>query len=508
MRRFTALLLIFTSSTLRAQISDFSLFYLFNDIGLTVRNTAGLYSESGAAVMLGNQISRPLVKRLDFWITGIKGSDTVALAADMYSKSTNWTYGPSALNSGKFRLISGDQRWPGIWDLGRKDIDFHRKNFNSSSYYLPKSLETWPGSFLQSGFPSNLAPFADVNVNGTYEAALGDYPFLPGERNVFSMGSDSVWKNNSGSAPINADMSVLWFNQPKTDDISGNLVFFRLTICNRDTKALNNACLSVAADFEIGSRNDDYLSTDVANHTLIGLNADNNDALLGQNPPLVAVGFLSINSAHSMYFENSIDAVKGKPLKPTHFYNLAAGKWKTGTRLGFGGSGLDATVAADYVFPGITHPGKPAMWSESSEGNAPGPRTGVLSTDTFNLNAFAGCKVIDGFILVASSTNWTDSFQIKEILKQVRDKYNQSDFTLSQPRIVSQIKPQIWPVPCEAGMPLNVGGVESGEYCFSLLNGQTALCGKIEGNKIHTPRVPGTYILRLGRYRSLVIIKE
>ncbi len=419
----------------------------FGKIELNVHSAAGLGVVKPACTYGG----KPLVKKLSVWLTGISwpGQDTVALANDIFGVASSWCEGPASI-SGNVRLSRNE--WPGLWQVGKLEVLGHRKNFLQTGYKTPEGIAGWPGTFVKKGFASQLAPFADVNLDGAYNAADGDFPYVPGDFNVWSMVSDSAGKSAFLKNEVNVDLSSIWFNVNAPDTVLNGTALNRLTLCNRSAEELREAKLSLAVDFAIGDVTDDYLATDVTNKALLGLNADAQDAVFGANPPAAAVGWLSAKVAGSMRFEQGNDAVQGAPEKAAHFFNLAAAKWKTGKPLGFGGRGLDATgKSARFIYPGSTDINAPRSWSESGEGNNPGRRTGLISTDTFTLNG-GQCRVFDAFLTVFSSGK--DELTISKNLQKVQDAYATLDFTLFAQASNNVKKNTVYPNPAERNEPI------------------------------------------------------
>jgi hypothetical protein len=430
---------------------DSTLTRTFGNIELNIHTRAGLGALKPACLLGG----KPLIKKLSVWFTALSGSgrDTLVLGDDVFGQNSSWCEGPAAI-SGDLRLKRHE--WPGLWQVDRLEIVNHRKNFMQTGYKIPGGIALWPGTFVKTGFPTLLAPYADANLDGLYKPQDGDFPYLPGESNVWSMVSDSAGKTplylKNG---INVDMSSLWFGIASNDSTIKSTAMNRLTLCNRSVTGIVQGRLSLAADFMVGDATDDYMATDVGNKALLALNADANDAVFGINPPAVAVGWLSPKVAAGIRFEQGNDAVQGAQEQASHFFNLAAGKWKTGNPLGFGGRGLDAADRkAQFIYPGNTDITAPRNWSESGEGNNPGRRTGLISTDTFSLKG-GKCRVFDAYLTVLESPG--DEKNRSESLKKVHDVYAAQDFTLfAKASLKPKTKGMVFPNPAARNEPVFV----------------------------------------------------
>lgn len=429
---------------------DTSVLADFGPIRLRV-NSTGQLGGSGAALTRNGPGQRVLLKKLSFWVTGIMANgDTAVIANDMFSSSTHWCEGPASL-TGDERLQRSE--WPRIISLSRLQIEDHRKNYAKSGYSVPPAIAQWPGDFRKTGFPVVLAPFADADLNGVYQPEGGDYPFLPAQDHVWAMGADSLRKAGLKTISVPLDMAVLWFHGFGKDTINRNTAGLRLTLCNRSATDANHMRVSMVGDMQVGSAGNEFIETDVRHRALLAYNGDDRDTFFGAAGPSVALGWFNVRAGASIYFEPGTDAVKGSPQHATHFYNLARGCWKTGTPLGWGGSGLDPTIPSRFVYSGFSDPAFTRLWTETDAGNTPGRRTALISTDTFSLKAGA-CKVMDGFITVMPAAH--DSVSRNAILERVHSDYNRTDFTLGKSLHIVQQPFQLFPNPatCEQDVRL------------------------------------------------------
>lgn len=424
---------------------DSSTIAAFGTIRLHV-NSVGQLGGTGPAVSENRTGGRMLMRKMSFWVTGLMSNgDTAVIADDIFGSSTHWCEGPAAV-TGDARLNRSE--WPRILALSRTQIEDHRKNCLNQGYLLPAAIARWPGDFRKNGFPTVLAPFADADLNGVYNPAAGDYPYLPAQQHVWAMGSDSLRKAGLKSAAVPMDMAVLWYHGYGRDTISINTSGLRLTLCNRSGSDAGNLRVSMVGDMQLGSAGNEFIETDVRHRALMSFNGDTKDTFFGTAGPSVAMGWFNVKPGASIYFEPGTDAVKGSPQNATHFYNLARGCWKTGTPLGWGGSGLDPTRPAGFVYSGYSDPAFNRLWTEADAGNTPGRRTALISTDTFSLKSGA-CKVLDGFITVMPSAS--DSLSRYAFLERVHRNYNMSDFTLGVARSAPNQTLKMFPNPVLAG---------------------------------------------------------
>ncbi|MBS3914770.1 MAG: T9SS type A sorting domain-containing protein [Bacteroidetes bacterium] len=441
------------------------------------------------------------LNRLDFWITGIdQTGDTVALCSDIFSNKSAWVSGPTSISGNRMHVDSAE--WKSFISVNASEINYHKSHYLDGNYVVPSGIAFWPAAYNVSGFPKVLAAFADANQNGVYEYKSGDYPYVPGAENVFTMGSDSTLLLRNSGISSHLDMATLWFLSEKSDS-SPNTIFFRNVICNRGTETINGLKVSAVAAMQIGMPNDNFLSTDVENGSIVGINAAGNDGIYGNTWPAVAVGWLSEKPLKSIYFDPGSDAVNGKPVHASDFYNLSNGYWKTGKFLSFGGSGLDGSVPASFVYSNGTDIGQSNKDWDETPGTA-GVRTGLISTGWNELKGNT-CKAVDGFVKIIP--NAPDSASLRTSLKSTRNFYEKSEFNVG---IKYNPKPMpgfnLYPNPVGKGQVLFLDGLTKGAkleiFGFS---GLRIAYEKPTGNSIILNLPAGIYIVKADGYLPQIL---
>ncbi|MBL7812467.1 MAG: T9SS type A sorting domain-containing protein [Bacteroidetes bacterium] len=487
LRNFFIFILFFTARSVAAQDSLIS--RTWGKLGVKINSVGSLGFVQKPAVEYPAASGKFALNRLAFWVTALgKGSDTLVACEETRSIATHWCEGPYGSGG---QHVSGAE-WPRILQISARDVQDHRSHYKDAGYTPLSSITNWPGSFSKPGFPARCAPFADVNANQKYDPLQGDYPYLPGSDNVWAMGSDSLNKSNLKTLAMPVDISAIWFKPAGSDTLLQYTAWARITVCNRGADTLHNCRTSLVADFQLGNSEDNYLGTHVTRQSIYSFNGPANDAVYGPRWPVVSAGWLSGKTSSSIYYEAGGDAVKGQPVRAAHFYHFANGCWKTGSSLGYGGSGLDITFPASYVYSNGTDPaftGKPA-WNEDSAGNIPGHRTGILSTSAVELLPGA-CRVSDAHVTVIPDK--PDSARLSVFLKGITELYGNSDFSLGKKRVT---KPQlrVYPNPVQSGHTLSAL-LQEGEIYLTDMQGKVLLKLK-KGENILPQLSAGIYIIR------------
>ncbi len=359
-------------------------------------------------VQFDTMSKKPVLENFTFWVSGIVGSDTLCIADNIFSNNTEWVYGPAHSSGNKWMVP-----WQPFMQVSQMELEFHINNFNKTNYTPIPAIANWPAANSASGFATVLAPFVDVNTDGMYNASNGDYPFVFGVENIVQVLTDSWLKSSLKTKAMPVDITIQYYTIKNQNDV----VFMRITACNRSNVAINNFRFSSVLNSKIGNDIDDAMETNVQNNAVHILNGYASDAVYGTQWPAAGFMFLSEKLANSIYFRNENSAVYGAPKTAEQVYNMAHGNWLSGKKLTYGGSGLDGQINANWVYSGTTDTGfnKPE-WKDDL---MPGKRTVVASTSDFTLAA-GECKVLDAAIfIVVNGKNALDRIAADNTIRNV-----------------------------------------------------------------------------------------
>lgn len=463
------------------------------------RDNAGLGYKSKPCIEYPIGSNQYALNRLDFWVTGISATgDTIAAVSNPFTTKSAWIKGPT--NESRKHPAN----WRSFHNMTAAIATAHKLNYSKNGYVMPQDIQIWPASYNAPGFPSLLAPFADVNTNGEYNPELGDYPFVPGTSQYLTIASDSMSLLFNGQPSSGLELSVLWFTPDMEDSFPGTL-FYRTTLCNRGTQAIEKTSIAAVADFRIGDLSDDFMATDVKHNAILGFNGPGNDNVYGASWPGVAVGWLSEPAKNSMYFLNTNDAPHGRPVYKGDYYLLSKGYWKTASPLSFGNSGLDGSPVSSFVYSNGTDPNMGlADWDEPA-GNA-GRQTALISIGDFTLQPGA-CRIADGQVTLIPDA--PDSNRFSQHLEKVTKYYAGSDFSMGVAEVIQQSRLNMFPNPVRAGAELNFVEVLQQES-ISIYNaaGLEVLKYNSVYSTVTAPEIPGIYIVKSSNGRSSILIVQ
>ncbi len=228
--------------------------------------------------------------------------------------------------------------------ITRAEVDEHISSHGTSGYVMPSSIANWP-AHGDEGYSYYLAPFKDVNGNGVYDPATGDYPYYDINNDLCPWTEDNIaaaaahtlprtpedimyygndWHNSNGMIyadhVLKGDETLFWiFNDNAgphtessgspigleirgqafgfaTNDELNNMTFYSYEIINRSTYTLTNTFFSQWVDPDLGYAKDDYVGCDVARglgYCYNGSNVDGTGQIeaYGDQPPAVGVDF-------------------------------------------------------------------------------------------------------------------------------------------------------------------------------------------------------------------------
>ncbi|MGQ9864432.1 MAG: hypothetical protein ACUVRD_08150 [Bacteroidia bacterium] len=359
------------------------------------------------------------------WVGGLDPGGRLRLAAQTYRQSGNDYFpGPLSISTGTTDAATCS-KWDKHFIITREEINNFRAEFqatggnpNLGNY---PAIINWPAINTDPGFDRFLAPFVDVNNDGDYTPAAGDYPDVPGDMAIWWVIND---KGNihteTGANQIGIEIQNLAFAFQTTDAVN-NMTFYKYKIINRGSLALTQTYMAVWVDSDLGNYSDDYVGCDTARGLGYCYNGDPNDdppTGYGLNPPSIGTDFFQgpigdngqrLKMTNFVYYENDFSP-RGNPTLAVHFYNYMRSIWKDGRHMvldcgnAYGSSG-PPTNYVYFAYPGGASAaalcpfaaGIPiACQNEADAGNSPFDRRYLQSAGPFTLQPGAVNEIIVG----------------------------------------------------------------------------------------------------------------
>ncbi len=352
---------------------------------------------------------------MNFWLGGYDDDGNLHMSADRYGVN-DYVFEP-----GPYGFLPNSAPYNKIWKINKEDIEYHINHWNDPGYVMPDAIATWPAH----GDTSNnelyiLAPFVDVNGNGHYDPAQGDYPYILGDQALYYIINDKASGNTVQGSPImGVEVRVMAFAFEGIDSVLDNTFFIHFDIINRSGNNYHNVKFAVNVDFDLGNPFDDYIGCDSTQNAFFCYNGDEDDDGphgYGLKPPAVGVVFLDREMTSFMYYING-GGPMGDPETATEYYNYMNNRWKDGSHLVHHGTGHypDATDTCDFAFPEYSG------WNEMVVDSAPGDRRGI-ATLTAPFLSSNSCMTVDIAFTWARDT--TSDYQnshtpVEKLLAQV-----------------------------------------------------------------------------------------
>ena len=236
------------------------------------------------------------------------------------------------------------------WNLATEE----EKLENFAGYTIPQSILNWPGNGnTNEGEALRLAPFVDINGDGTYDPERdGDYPF-------YDLGGDIDCRaprepgSGAGRRPLFGDYTIWWVFNDKgnihtesnapgigmeiraqafafaTNDEINSMTFYNYELVNRSTFTLTNTYFGNWVDPDLGNASDDFVGCDVGRGLGYCYNGDEDDqdangqVGYGLNPPAIGIDYFEGPFQDADGINNNYGIGPGEALNGLGYFNPA-----------------------------------------------------------------------------------------------------------------------------------------------------------------------------------------
>jgi hypothetical protein len=408
------------------------------------------------------------------WIGGLDSSGQLHMTAQTYRQQGNdLFYGPIADNY----LDPTYNQHDDVAKVGIYNINDHILNYTSPGYIVPPEIADWPanGNVL-NGEAATLAPYVDVNSNGTYDPANGDYPFIYGTQAVYFIANDARRPHTeTGGLPMGIEIHGMAYALSSTDSILSQTVFLRLEIINRSTNNYDSVYFGLFVDMDLGYWGDDYIGCDSLRNFFYTYNATNNDPEYGARPPVQGCMLLNHPISKFIFFKEDA-SVQGFPSSDIEYYQYLKGRWKDNSPLTYDSTGYGGTTPANFMFPG--NPSTNVGWTERGLINVPGDRRGLMSVGPLTFPASGKICADFAFPYARNLTgsNFSAITNLRSRAQILQGNYNSNPPTCDiSSNIFSSIgsknQVNILPNPTNGKVRINIENVNSIDKCtFRIFN--------------------------------------
>lgn len=359
---------------------------------------AHIYSDGGIWEMqtYDDSTYKNLLFADGIWIGGMDGTTLHQSAQTYRQNGLDFKPGPVSNDPNAFN------KYNKIYKVNLQTLtDFK----NGVTAGIPQEIADWPAhGDTTMGEAFYLAPFVDINQDGIYDPADGDYPQIKGDAAVYTIFNDAA--GNTSGTEMGLEIHCMMYGY-KTGGIEDSILYKEYRIINRSITTYTDAFVSFFVDFDLGNHTDDLMGTNISANSIFCYNGDSDDeGPRGFGTNLATTGIRILKGPLADYFDGidndkdgCVDAVRdangnciaedpatgireqillsgsmiygnspnaqGNPALPLEYYNYSRSLWKDGNNLiietpsGFGNTGNgDGYVAGNtgtqtmYVYPG------------------------------------------------------------------------------------------------------------------------------------------------------------
>ncbi len=377
------------------------------------------------------------------WIAGLDQNNELHVAVHRYNQvGIDFFTGTLKMSSAE---PSGNVNHCRVWKLNQSEIDYHKTHWNVNGYVAPEAIVSWPGNGNpQFDEAPVLAPFADINQNGFYEPALGEYPIIRGEQAIYFIFNDAAdVHTESGGEILGLEIHGMAYVMRDSSTQTGinntdNTLFMHYTIMNRSSNDYHKLRIGIFSDIDIGNAYNDYAGCDTLQDAFFVYNRAGVDSS-GVNCqhcytdvlPAMGVTFLS-HKMRSFYVFNNFGISPQYYSDPTmyqHYWCVLNGWFNDGSPITYGGNGYGGTVPVLYTFPGA--PEDPMQWSDMSAGNQPYDRRAIGTIEFDSLGSGQSVCLDFAFVYddeISGTDNTANVIMLRKRIGEVRSFFYNQQF--------------------------------------------------------------------------------
>jgi hypothetical protein len=320
----------------------------------------------------GNRGTLGTIHSASLWMSAIDQSNVSHLSAVVRTDfGSDFTAGPVSNQPNTSR-----ERYENIYEITSQNITDHIQNPNSTI----DRVYNWPSSGnTDIGEPSTVAAFEDLNNNGIYEPASGEYPTMYGDKSIYSIYNDKAEQGFSSGSSMGLDIHQYIYQLENffEGDTLENTNFARFMVINRSDNDYSDFKFGMYVNVGIGNFSDDYVGSDSTLNLAYGYNGDDNDEGVtgyGFNPPMQGAMFLNTSLASSTVILQNENEKDGLPSTVNQYTNYINGAFRDGSAKTIRGNNL--TYTSKYDYPGNLN--FEDDFSEGEFGNTPGDRNVLI----------------------------------------------------------------------------------------------------------------------------------
>lgn len=385
------------------------------------------------------------------------------LASQVFYSTIENEFRPGPVNN---TGLTDSLKYYRVWKIDRAEIDYHIANYNQPNYTADLSITNWPAhGDTALGEAYHLAPFVDLDGDGNYEPADGEYPCIRGDQALYAITTDqrdSAHTINIQDAEGNLDIEVhtmLYAYNNTGIPLLDTTVFVNFRLINRSSFDYDSLTVGFWNDFDIDkSSQNDFLGVDVQRQLVFGYDANMTNTYLSTPPAQGVVLLKGMDSwfdgmdndfdglidepseragmFRSMFYYNTFGPI-GNPEIAIDYFNLLNSEAQMGFKLRHdfsSGFGFFGNFPRTYhPFPANTNPSQPANWTAHDAGLFGGDIRGIAITGPMTLPSGFSTSMDYAFVYARNAQR--NNIEVIDLLKEnvddVKDWWRSSFFDCS-----------------------------------------------------------------------------
>jgi Secretion system C-terminal sorting domain len=392
------------------------------------------------------------------WMGGLDPGNNLHLASMTYRQTgIDYFPGPLDTTNGSTDSTVADQ-YNRIWKINKLDIQEFQYYWSTGDVqngnYVPNDdFLSWPAHGTGNQM-HNLAPYVDVNTNGTYDPLTGgDYPVIKGDQMLYWIFNDNLGVHTESvgtplKAEVHASAYAFYCDQvADSNQVLNYTTYYEFQIYNWSGQTYHDSYVGLFQDIDLGDAFDDFVGCYPSANVAFGYNGDQDDGSMqqptigtyGAHPPFTSVVILDGPVANAgdgidnnnngttdepnehnlltnfMYYDNDFTTT-GNPENASDFYGYLKSEWKDSTHATYGGNGYGGMNPTNHMFPDLPYK-TTGYWNETTTGNVPADRRFVTGSGPFDLQN--GVPVVYSFAIMYtrdSTAGSHDSLQTQAML--------------------------------------------------------------------------------------------
>jgi Secretion system C-terminal sorting domain len=309
------------------------------------------------------------------WIGGFDQSHNLYVAAQTY-RQTGTDFWAGAIDTASEHISTPRNAYYNrVWKINKTTIDSFRLGLFS---IVPNSIASWPANGdAQFNEARNLAPYADLNGDGFYDPASGDYPLIRGDQAIFFMYNDHLQGSShteSGSPNymcIEIHGMAYAVNCP-SDSALQNAIFVHYEIYNRSARNYDSVFVALWNDFDIGFGAGRFNCDSAAGTYYHHAGARDAVGVVCLNQPLAYL----VGAVNRFVEFNGDLTLNGNPTEPSDYYGFMSGHYRDSSLILYANTG----GPTNYMYTG--DPNTSTGWL-----SLPDDYRSIGSSGPYNLNA-------------------------------------------------------------------------------------------------------------------------